>query len=78
MEANLLAWRLWNISDRRDRPITMVGLGPIPTMPILELCEAYDATLEDFEKILTLDSLLYKGPKKPDQQKKKPFRKRKK
>jgi hypothetical protein len=26
------------------------------------LCDLYDATFEDFEKILKLDSLLYHGP----------------
>jgi hypothetical protein len=48
--------------NSRDRPLTQVGAGPIPTMAIMALCELYDATFEDFEKILKLDSILYKGP----------------
>ncbi len=46
----------------RDRPLTQVGVGPLPSAAIIALCEAYNATLEDFEKVLYLDSILYKGP----------------
>jgi len=46
----------------RDRPLTQVGVGPLPSAAIIALCEVYNATLEDFEKVLYLDSVLYKGP----------------
>jgi hypothetical protein len=29
---------------------------------MMAICELYDATIDDFEKILKLDYLLYKGP----------------
>jgi hypothetical protein len=62
MPGNILAWRIWNIANGKDRPLTQVGVGPIPSMAMIALCEVYDATLEDFEKVLTLEGLLYKGP----------------
>jgi hypothetical protein len=38
----------------------MSGLGPIPSTAIIALCEVYGATLEDFEKVLLIESLRYK------------------
>ncbi len=38
----------------------MGWVGYLPTTAILQLCEAYGATLEDFEKIIQLDKLLHK------------------
>lgn len=61
MIGNVLAWRIWSLANASDRQITQFGLGPISTMPILSLCELYDATVDDFEKVLTLEGLLYKG-----------------
>lgn len=72
MNENLLAWRIWNLANSRDRQVTQFGgIGPLSTTSILNLCELYDATLEDFEKILVLERLLYKPggeaeEKKPD------------
>ena len=62
MPENFLAWRIWNIANGKDRPLTQVGAGPISSMAMIALCEVYDATIEDFEKVLVLEGLLYKGP----------------
>ena len=62
MPSNVLAWRIWNITNARDRQITMAGAGPISSLAILAMCELYDASIEDFEKVIKLDNLLYKGP----------------
>jgi len=56
MSENALAWKIWNVAGSRDRPVTMAGVGFIPSTAILALCELYDGTLEDFEKILLLDN----------------------
>lgn len=34
----------------------MSGMGPIPCMAIISLCGLYGGTLEDFEKVLLLDT----------------------
>lgn len=62
MPENLLSWHIWNLANARDRQFTQVGAGPIPCTAIIALCELYDATTEDFEKVLKIDYLLYKGP----------------
>lgn len=57
----------------------MGGVGPISSVAILHLCEVYDATIEDFEKVLMLEGLLYKAEDKPEEQPKaakKPAKKR--
>jgi len=42
-----------------DRP--SYGFGPckIPRITIAEICELYDLTAEDFEKIIYLEGLMY-------------------
>jgi len=72
LESNLLAWRIYTILDGRDRPINLSGAVPIPSTAILHLCEAYDATMEDFEKVLFLDGLLYKPSSEADKEPPKP------
>ena len=58
-----MAWKIWNIAHNRDRQLTEVGPGPIPSINIIALCKIFDATVDDFEKVLLLDKHMYKGPK---------------
>jgi hypothetical protein len=61
-QGNALAWKVFNIANGRDRIITPAGtLGPLPTPAVLDLCELYGATVEDFEKVLLLDNLMQKN-----------------
>jgi len=62
MKENWLVWKIWSIANSRDRALTDVGPGPVPSFAIMALCELYGATVEDFEKVLVLDRLMYKGP----------------
>lgn len=61
MEGNKVAWQIYNIANARDRQVGMGFAGLISSTAILHLCELYDATLEDFEKVLYIDGLLYKA-----------------
>jgi len=70
LSENSLAWRIWNIANLSDRPITQVGLGPIPSTAIIALCEIYGATLEDFEKVLILEGMYFQNLQKKEKDKK--------
>jgi hypothetical protein len=57
---NRLAWSLWRIcSDFRkfDRMVGVIEKLEIPA--VLDICRAYDATQEDFEKILLIEQIFY-------------------
>lgn len=54
-----MAWELWSIANQFDRPISFGVLGPIPTTSIMNLCEQYDATFQDFEKILKIEKIIW-------------------
>ena len=66
----MTAWQLFTMLNERDRPMGFAGIGPIPTLAALHLCEAYDATMEDFEKIMLLDSLFRKYENEKEKKKK--------
>ena len=47
------------MASRRDRPFSFGGPLPLRTDSILNLCELYDASIEDFEKILAIDDIIF-------------------
>jgi len=47
------------MANRRDRPISFNGALPLTTQSILHLCELYNASIEDFEKILEIDDIIF-------------------
>jgi hypothetical protein len=57
-EENLVAWRIWRELNERDRPVYFMGIGKLPTITILEVCDFYDATDLDFEKIKIIDDIM--------------------
>ena len=68
---NLLAWELWLLLNSRDRPISFSGVCKLPTRAVFEICDFYEATDLDFEKILLIDDLLIKQFLERDEAKKK-------
>lgn len=54
---------MWSLADLHDRPPPggMGGpvLNPIPTSAVRGLCEAYDESLETFEKILLVERIVF-------------------
>ena len=56
---NILAWDLWLMVNKRDRPVSFNGPLPLSTQSVLNLCELYDASIEDFEKILEIDDIIF-------------------
>jgi hypothetical protein len=51
---NRLSWELWLIASNYGRG-DGEGFFPIKASEVLSLCEAYDASLDDFEKILYVE-----------------------
>jgi len=47
------------MANRRDRPFSFGGPLPLRTDSVLNLCELYNASLEDFEKILAIDDIIF-------------------
>jgi hypothetical protein len=47
------------MSNLHDRVVDMNGAHPLKTSAILELCELYDATLDDFEKTILIEEAIY-------------------
>lgn len=45
--------------SHRDRPQTMAGPLPLSTQTILSICEAYNLSMQDFERIILIDELMY-------------------
>lgn len=56
---NEKAWSIWGIANQFDRPIGFGVLGPISTTSMLNLCEQYDATFQDFEKIQLIEKIIW-------------------
>ena len=54
-----MASSLWRICDFYDRPEGFAVVRPIPTKAIMDVCELYGATLEDFEKVLFIEGIVY-------------------
>lgn len=61
MSENELAWRLWVILSKQDRPQGFSSLAPIPTISIKNLCSVYyqDGDLILFEKILLIENIIF-------------------
>ena len=58
MGENRMAWHLWTLLSHHDRPSSMGGIMTIPTLNALHLCEAYNATFNDFEKVLLIEDIM--------------------
>lgn len=71
MVENHLAWHIYNIAGSRDRQVAMGFAGLISSIAILHLCEEYDATHEDFEKVMTIDAHLYEIRHKQNEEERK-------
>ena len=52
---NHLAWDLWSICSQHDRPVGEATISSISTGSVLEICREYDATHDDFKKILLIE-----------------------
>jgi len=56
---NHLSWKIWAICDRTSRQIGFSSIGPIDVKTAIELCHAYDGYLEDFEKVLMIEDIVF-------------------
>ncbi len=57
--SNTTAWELWVRLSKLDRPVGFAGFLPLPTLKMAEFCEMYDATLEDLEKMVLIEEILF-------------------
>ena len=56
---NMAAWTLWHDLDESERP--NYGWGPckIPKKIIADMCELYELSLDEFEKVSYIEKLMY-------------------
>jgi hypothetical protein len=65
---NYLSWKIWTICDRHSRPLGFGVVGSIDVKTVIELCHAYGGYLEDLEKVLVIEEIMF--PKMQEQAKK--------
>jgi len=53
-----LSWLIWNTVDEYGRQ-GGEGFRPVDVRAVLEVCDLYDATIEDFEKILLIEKKVF-------------------
>ena len=63
-----MAWQIYHIAGSRDRQVGIGFVGLISSLAILHLCEEYDATHEDFEKVMLIDEKMYEIRHKQDEE----------
>ncbi len=54
-----MAWKIWAICDRHGRPPGYGVVTSIEIKAVIDTCRAYDAYLEDFEKVLLVENIIY-------------------
>lgn len=59
MPENKMAWDLWSILHRGDRPPSFSGISSLPVTVIHTLCEKYDVGLDIAEDILLIENVVY-------------------
>jgi len=52
-------WKIWGICDRHSRPLGFSSVGSIDVRAAIDLCDAYGAFLEDFERVLLIEDIIY-------------------
>lgn len=53
--SNQLAWKVWQICSKFERPPSFGGVPPISAIRAAQVLDLYDGTLADFEKVLTIE-----------------------
>lgn len=67
MEENEFVWNLWKRASHFDRPMGFGGALPLGTKLMFDICEQHDATMEDYEKMIVIEEVMYPKLVKKDQ-----------
>lgn len=55
-----MAWKVWSICDRFARPVGgFGGIFRIEIKSVIETCRVYGTFLEDFEKVLLIEDIIF-------------------
>ena len=52
-------WDLWQICSENDRRIGADGINKLKLADFRNLCEIYDLSFDDFEKLIQLENAMY-------------------
>lgn len=55
---NLLPWNIWGTCHKYGRQSGFSGIPPLDIRAVFATCEKYDATEEDYEKVLLIEDIM--------------------
>lgn len=58
-DENLQVWQRWIWLNDHDRTYSFGGPLPLTTKAVLDLCELYDLTIDDFESIFKIEKIMF-------------------